>query len=126
MSGMLSKSFLFPVLAIFLMTSILVPAARATVIDTSSYLQVQSDTNRTAIETLLTREDVRKQLVSLGVAPDDARERVAALTEEELAELQKRMNELPVGSSLLAVLGAVLVVLIVLELIGVTNVFNRL
>lgn len=122
----MSKLIFSLILTVFLVTSVTQPAARAAVIDTSSYLQSQTDTYRTEIEAMLSRTDVQEKLVSLGVSPEDARDRVAALTDEELAEFQQRINELPAGSNLLAVLGAVLVVLIVLELVGVTNVFTRI
>jgi hypothetical protein len=114
-------------LAIFFITSVTLPTVKASVIDTSSYLQSQDDSFRTEMQALLSRDDVQKQLVALGVNPADARDRVAALTDQELKQLQDRIDELPAGGdALLAVLGAVLVVLIVLELVGVTNVFNKL
>jgi hypothetical protein len=114
-------------LAIFFITSVTLPTVKASVIDTSSYLQSQDDSFRTEMQALLSRDDVQKQLVALGVNPADARDRVAALTDQELKQLQDRINKLPAGGdAFLAVLGAVLVVLIVLELVGVTNVFNKL
>jgi len=74
----------------------------------------------------LERDDVREQLVALGVDPQQALERVSALTPDELAALDGQLADLPAGGSLLGVLGVILVVLIVLELLGVTNVFNKL
>lgn len=76
------------------------------------------------INAVLMRDDVRGQLESLGVDPVDAMERVNALTSAELAQLENRLGELPAGGEVLAVLGVVLVVLLVLELLGVTNVFT--
>lgn len=76
------------------------------------------------INAVLMRDDVRGQLESLGVDPADAMERVNALTSAELAQLENRLGELPAGGEVLAVLGVVLVVLLVLELLGVTNVFT--
>jgi hypothetical protein len=77
------------------------------------------------INSVLAREDVRGQLEALGVDPEDAMERVGALTDSELAQLDSRLNELPAGGvSVLGVLGIVLVVLLVLEVLGVTNVFT--
>jgi hypothetical protein len=72
------------------------------------------------------RDDVKAQLEALGVDPQHALERVSALTTEELAALDSQLEALPAGGSLLAVLGAILVVLIVLDLVGVTNVFSRI
>jgi hypothetical protein len=76
------------------------------------------------INQTLMRDDVRVQLEALGVNPRDALERVDALTSAELAQLQSHLDDLPAGGDVLAVLGVVLVVLLVLELLGVTNVFT--
>lgn len=78
----------------------------------------------TRISSVLMRDDVRAQLEGLGVDPQHAVERVAALTDAELAELDARLDQLPAGGSVLGVLGVLLVVLLVLELLGVTNVFT--
>ena len=58
--------------------------------------------------------------------PDAAGLRIAALTDSELTQLQHHLNDLPAGSNALAVLGVVFLVLIILELVGVTNVFSKL
>ena len=50
--------------------------------------------------------------------------RVAALSTEELRQLKLQIDELPAGG-LLAVIGVVFVVLLILELVGVTNIFNN-
>jgi hypothetical protein len=78
------------------------------------------------ISAVLMRDDVRNQLESLGVDPADAMDRVDALTDSELAQLQSSLDQMPAGGDVLAILGVMLVVLLVLELLGVTNVFTGL
>ena len=76
---------------------------------------------------LLALEDVRAQLTQMGIDPAVAEERVAALTEQEAAELQQHLDSLPAGGdSVLAVIGIVFIVLLILELTGVTNVFSKI
>ncbi len=118
--------FVLLLLLTFTTTTALIPAANAAVIDTSAYLQKTEGVNKTALSDMLAREDVREQLIAYGVDPDDAAQRIAAMTEDELRMIQGNIDNLPAGSDVLAVLGIVLIVLIVLELIGVTNVFNKL
>jgi hypothetical protein len=77
------------------------------------------------IQTQTARDDVRAQFLALGVSPTDVDSRVAALSTEELQLLSKQLDELPTGGSLLAVIGVVFVVLLILELVGVTNVFTK-
>jgi len=123
---MLKKISVFTLIAVFMITSAVVPAARAKMIDTSVYLESQQSSVRSQMQALLARDDVREQMTALGVDPEDAAERLAALTDQEVSQLRDRIGDLPAGSGVLSVLGVVLVVLIVLELVGVINVFNRL
>ena len=76
---------------------------------------------------LLAREDVRAQLTQMGIDPAVAEERVAALTEQEAAELQQHLDSLPAGGdSVLAVIGIVFIVLLILEVTGVINIFSKI
>lgn len=103
-------------------------SAAAGVIGTETVIQSQERTARIErITAVLERDTVQRQLVALGVNPADARQRVAALSDSELQSLEQRMDELPAGADgALTVLGIVLLVLLVLELLGVTDVFNAL
>jgi hypothetical protein len=78
------------------------------------------------IQTQLTRDDVRAQFLERGVAPSEVDARIAALSTEELQILSAQLDELPAGGSLLAVVGVVFVVLLILDLTGVTNVFTKI
>jgi hypothetical protein len=78
------------------------------------------------IQSGLARDDVRAQLLARGVAPGEVDARLGALSNEELQMIALQFDELPAGGNLLAVIGVVFVVLLILELVGVTNVFTRL
>ena len=120
------KRIVSPILAIFLLVSIWVPGAKAAVVNTQSLIASQERGLQTELQTALAREDVRRELVSMGVDPSEVDARIAVLTPQELRQLQLRIDELPAGSSALAVIGAVFLVLLILELVGVTNIFTRL
>jgi hypothetical protein len=77
------------------------------------------------IDAILAQETVSSQLLAWGVAPEAVRERVAALSDVELQQLAADMETDPAGG-VLVVIGVVFVVLIILELIGVTNIFRRI
>ena len=126
MSKLMIKTIITMVLCMFAVTSAVVPAAQAVIIDTPDYLAGQVPTDHEDIQQLLQRDDVRQKLIELGVDPEAADSRVASMTQAELQLVQERIDHLPVGSNALAILGAVLLVLIVLEILGVTNVFTRL
>lgn len=126
MNRLIKNATVLTLIGVVLITGTMVPAIDAKMIETSVYMNQQTASERNDLQSFLAREDVRAKLMELGVNPDDAANRIASLTDQEVQAIQKHINDLPAGSSVLAVLGVVLVVLIVLEMVGVTNVFNRL
>lgn len=100
--------------------------ASADVIGAEQYLDtLDREQALDRIDTVLARADVRAELERLGVDPADARERVAALNDRELALLAEEMEELPAGG-LLATIGVVFIVLLILEFVGVINIFSKI
>ena len=81
--------------------------------------------NLARVETALARADVRQQLEAWGVDASAASERVAALTDTELAQLSGRLDTAPAGGEILALIGAVFIVLLILDYVGVTKIFHR-
>jgi hypothetical protein len=111
---------------IFLITG-LVPGARAAMVSTQTLIESsRTDDTRSRIQAMLSREDVRTELVHMGVAPGEAEKRLAALTPAELLQLQRHMDELPAGAGVLEVIGIVFLVMLILELVGVTNIFSKI
>ena len=78
---------------------------------------------RSELTTFLTRTDVQKQLVSLGVDSNQAASRVAALSDDEVQQLYGKMQTLPAGGDILGTLVFIFLVLLVTDLLGLTNVF---
>ena len=78
------------------------------------------------IELLLARDDVASQMISLGVQPEQVLERLDAMTTEELMELERNFDEQLAGGDALAVIGTVFLVLLILEVLGVTDVFKSI
>jgi len=78
-----------------------------------------------AVNSALAREEVRAQFVALGVSPAQVESRVAALTDSELRTLAGQMAEMPAGADALAVIGIVFLVLLILEAVGVIDIFKK-
>ena len=121
------KRLLLQILLMSLVMSSLNNVAFARVITTEAALAIQQQEDSIErVGRFLMREDVQAALVRMGVDQSQAIERVQALTPSELAQLERHLNELPAGGTgIVEVLGIVVIVLIVLELLGVTNVFTR-
>ena len=78
-----------------------------------------------AVNAALAREEVRAQFAALGVEPAQVESRIAALTDSELRTLAGQMAEMPAGADALAVIGIVFLVLLILEAVGVIDVFKK-
>jgi hypothetical protein len=104
-----------------------VESAYAGVITTQQYLSaVDREAARARIDAVLAREEVQRRLVQYGVDPVAADERIAALTDQELELLATELESLPAGGDLLGVVGVVFIVLLILELVGVIDIFSKI
>jgi hypothetical protein len=63
------------------------------------------------------REDVRAALTAQGLDPEEARARVASLTDAEVRQLVGQLDQLPAGGDGLAVAIGVLVIVVIVLLI---------
>jgi len=75
------------------------------------------------VQTLLARDDVQQQLVAWGVDVEKAKARANAMSDAELQRVAYALDQQPAGG-VIVLIGVVFVVLMILELVGVTNVFT--
>lgn len=112
-------------LAILLIAAGTPGVTQAEIIGTSTALATADrTTSLERIATTLDREDVRAKLLDLGVAREAVDARLAALTDAELAAFAERLDSAPAGGDTLAVIGLVFVVLLILEVVGVIDIFK--
>lgn len=118
------KSVAVLVMITFAATGMVLPA-QASIVGTQAVMAEADRADALArVHAALDREAVQSQLVALGVDPADAKTRIAALTDAELLQLDGKLAELPAGAGVLEVIGIVFVVLLILEIVGVTNIFS--
>ncbi len=101
------------------------PAAAGMVGTAEAVAARQEDGARALVDATLARADVRAELETMGVDPAAIEGRLAALSEAEIATLAGQIGEAPAGGDALAVIGVVFVVLIILELVGVIDIFKK-
>lgn len=112
-------------LALSLGTAGLAQTAAAGVIGTRTVMMQAERADAVArVQSALDREAVQAQLVAHGVDPAAAKARIASLSNEELRQLDGRLAELPAGAGVVEIVGVVFVVLLILELVGVTDIFK--
>jgi hypothetical protein len=76
------------------------------------------------IEVLLARQDVSRQLEAFGVDPALVAERLNGLSHAELMQLEGQIESQVAGGDVVAIVGVVFIVLLILELVGVTDIFK--
>jgi len=119
------KRIIATIVSMTLLIGGLTTTASAAVIGTPEAFTVATvDQPAQRIARALARQDVQQALITLGVSPEQAKLRVASLDEFELAQLDAQLENLPAGEGALALIGAVFVVLLILEVTGVINVFK--
>ena len=108
--------------------SIISAPAHAAMVNTAEILkQNQNNLARKRINMFLDRSEVQKHLVAWGVSPEEAKARVDSLTDQEIEKIAARINQLPAGGGLGAIVGAALIVFLVLlvtDILGFTDVFS--
>jgi hypothetical protein len=99
--------------------------AQAGIVGTDAVVQTSRDVHLASIRTQLGREDVRAEFARLGVSDAAIEQRVAALSDAELATLSTQIQQAPAGGSILVLIGATFVVLLILEWVGVIDIFKK-
>lgn len=126
------RTFRKPVAAtlVVAMTALSAPIlpAQAAMVGTDRVIEQSQGTARDRVATFLGREDVRAQLRALGVSPDEAAARVAALSDAEVDRIAGHIDSLPAGQGAIgAIVGAavlIFVLLVITDLLGLTHVFG--
>ena len=88
--------------------------------------EVQLNQQRASVSAFLDRSEVQAQLMARGVDVADAQARVASLGAAELGTLAAQIDELPAGEGLLEAVLFLLVIFMLLDIAGVTDIFPGL
>lgn len=118
---------LVPVLiaAFFNLTMPVHPVSAAMVGTDAVIDSAQARSERVRVLAFLERADVRAKMLSLGIGDQEAKARVASLTDSEVAQVAAAMDRLPAGGDV-GIVGALLLIFIILlftDILGLTHIF---
>jgi hypothetical protein len=86
--------------------------------------QTQATQNRERVEAFMARGDVQTQLEKMGIKADDAKSRVAAMTDDEVNQVAGKIDQLPAGGiQVWAIILIILIVLVITDFLGWTKIF---
>ncbi|MGY2462677.1 hypothetical protein DQ400_09825 [Vreelandella sulfidaeris] len=116
-------------IAALVITSLPVAAAPAApqsmdLVSTQSVLSAdRAGADRERINEILARADVQDQLLKQGVDLDEVEARVAALSDAEAQQMAEQLEQLPAGAGVVGALFAVFIILLVTDILGLTDVY---
>jgi hypothetical protein len=97
---------------------------QAAMIGTQSQIEnEQLSYDRDQLLQAVQKQEVTEALQSWGVDQQDLESRVAHMTAAEISEFNQQLSELPAGEGVVGIVVLVFVILIVLDLLGTTNIF---
>ncbi|MGD2186714.1 MAG: PA2779 family protein [Desulfobacterales bacterium] len=111
-----------------LMLSGLYQAVSAAIIRTESIIPVdRGQSPRDDLNDLLAREEIQAALISHGIDPQEVRDRIAILSDEEIAEFVDEIDQLPAGGdffeAFIIIVFLVFLILLATDITGYTDVF---
>ena len=92
--------------------------ANAQIID-----QVQQVNDKDALLQTINRVDVQEQLLSMGVTTSELESRINQMTQQEIAQLNQQINDLPAGGDILGIIVLIFIIFIITDVIGATDIF---
>lgn len=112
-----------------LLTSSMAGYAHADIVTTDTVIDKYSaEADRARIAELFSRADVQAEFEQYGISPDEAQQRLAALSDEEVQKIASRIDSDPAGTGTVgAVVGAAVLVFLVLlftDILCLTDVFD--
>lgn len=114
--------------ALMIVVSMPMGVAQAGLVSTDALIgSTQAADDRARVLSFLERDQVREQIRSLGVDPDEATARVNALSDVEISKLAGHIDTLPAGQSIVGpIIGGIVIIFLVLlvtDILGLTNIF---
>lgn len=98
--------------------------AQASMISNAELAAVEAQLElRDQVMQQMTRADVQQQLVAMGVSVKDVEQRIAAMTDAEIAQLHSQLQDLPAGAGVIGIALFVFVVFVITDVIGATDIF---
>lgn len=127
MKSLFIRRSLFHIIVVSLVSMGFMQYSAAAVISTGEYIDAESrDARIERVDAFMARQDVAQQLQRFGVSANDIQERVRSMTDAELIQLDGAIDSQIAGGDAIGVIGVVFLVLLILELVGVTDIFKAI
>ena len=97
--------------------------AKAALVGNADMFATATNADRTQLIEALDRDSARQQLTALGISQEQAMQRIAQMTDQEIALLNQQLADLPAGGDVLGVILLIFLVFVITDVIGATDIF---
>ena len=99
--------------------------AQAQMISTDTAIERSiSDMDRAYLLDELQRAEVQDELIELGVSPDEAERRLAALSDEEVSRMLLEIQDGQAGAGIATTIGTIFIILLITDILCITQLFS--
>lgn len=119
-----SRTLAMVLSCLMLLTGLQSTVASAALVSSSELVRVEATQfDRDQLSALMQRQQAVTTLQTMGVDPTLVQERIQSMTAEELQAFNTQVDQMQAGGSALGVVVLIFLILILLDLLGVTNIF---
>ena len=111
------------VLSLLLICAPISQAQAAIIANAQLIDQVQQVNDKAALLQTINRVDVQEQLLNMGVNTAELEGRISQMTQQEIAQLNQQINDLPAGGDVLGIIVLIFIIFIITDVIGATDIF---
>lgn len=99
--------------------------AQAQMITTDTAIErAAAQMDRSSLMAELQKDEVRSEIIRLGVSPDEAEARLAALSDAEVKAMLTEIDEKRAGAGIAETIGTIFIILLITDLLCLTRLFN--
>jgi hypothetical protein len=120
-----TKLAIYSILLLFINLTTISPAFSAIVSSNELLSNHQATEKRVELASLFDRTEVKKELIKRGVDPALAKMRINSMTDLEVSKLTSDLEDLPAGQGVLGLIALVLIILLLTEILGYTDVSDK-
>lgn len=117
------QRFISIVLSVSLINLSIGSAQAAMIANDQVINQVQQLNSKAELMHFISRADIQQQLLDMGVSTEDIEARINMMTDQEVAQLNQQLEDLPAGGDVLGVILIVFIIFVITDLMGATNIF---
>lgn len=117
------KRFIAIVLSLSLINLSIGSAQAAMIANDQVINQVQQINSKAELLQLMNRADVHQQLLDMGVSTEDIEARINMMTDQEIAQLNQQLGDLPAGGDALGIILVIFIVFVITDMLGATDIF---